>query len=87
MPFVKLKPGVRQKPIGQAKRKLADLKLEEKSGSAHDVQRRCADCYRKIRKQEARETIAMAAKRVKTFCPDCGKFFCLDCFNEKYSFM
>jgi hypothetical protein len=84
MPFKKLKSGPRQKSTGQTKRKLADHKLQEKEGSARDVRRRCVGFYEKIRKQESIETSAMAAKRIKTFCLDCGKFFCLDCFNEKH---
>jgi hypothetical protein len=38
MPFEKLKPGVRQKPTGQAKRKLADHKLVEKEGYGREKQ-------------------------------------------------
>lgn len=84
MPFEQLKPGPRQKSISQTKRKLADHKLEEKEGSARDVRRRCAGCYEKISQQESREVGHAAAKKVKTFCPDCDKFFCLDCFNQKH---
>ena len=84
MPFEKLKPGPSQKPIGQTKRKLADHKLEEKEGSARNVRRRCAGCYEKISQQQSRGIGHVAAKKVKTFCPDCDKFFCLDCFNQKY---
>ncbi len=85
MPFEKLKPGPKQKPTGQTKRKLADHMLEEKEGSARDVRRRCAGCYEKIsQQQQSREAGHAAAKKVKIFCPDCGKFFCLDCFNEKH---
>jgi hypothetical protein len=48
MPFEKMKPGPRQKSIGQTKRKLAHHKLEEKEGAARDVRRRCVGCYEKI---------------------------------------
>lgn len=59
--------------------------LEEKEGSARDVRSRCAGCYEKTsQKQQSREAGHAAAKKVKTFCPDCGKFLCLDCFNEKH---
>ena len=84
MPFEELKLGPRQKATSQVKRKLTDHKLEEKEGSAHDVRRRCVGCYEKFRQQQSRETSAMTAKRIKTFCPDCDQFFCLDCFNEKH---
>ena len=84
MPFEKLKPGPRQKSIGQTKRKLVDHKLEEKEGSARDVRRRCTGCYEKIREQQSREVSLATAKKVKTFCNDCETFFCLDCFNEKH---
>ena len=87
MPFEKLKPGPRQQSTSQTKRKLADHKLEEKEGSARDVRRRCAGCYEKIREQQSREASNAAAKKVKTFCSDCDKFFCLDCFNEKHHAM
>lgn len=56
----------------------------EESTSAHDVRRRCVGCYEKLRQQQSRETSATTAKRIKTFCPDCNPFFCLDCFNEKH---
>jgi hypothetical protein len=52
-----------------------------------DVRRRCAVCYEKTRQQQqqhSREAGHAAAKKVKTFCPDCGKYYCLDCFNEKH---
>ena len=84
MPFEKLKPGPRLKPTNQMKLKLVDHKLEEKEGSARDVRRPCAGCYEKISQQQSREAGHAAAKKVKTFCPDCDKFFCLDCFNEKH---
>jgi hypothetical protein len=83
-PFEKLKSGPRQQSASSSKRKLADHKLEEKEGSARDAQRRCAGCYEKIRQQQSREASATAAKRIKTFCADCDKYFCLDCFNEKH---
>jgi hypothetical protein len=76
MPFEKLKPGPRQKSIGQTKRKLADHKLEEKEGSARDVRRRYAGCYEKISQQQSREVGHAGEKKVKTFCPDC--------FNQKH---
>jgi hypothetical protein len=84
MSFEKLKPGVKQKPAAQAKPKLADHKLKEKEGSARDVRRRCAGCYEKIRQHQSREASLATAKKIKTFCSDCNKFFCLDCFNEKH---
>ena len=84
MAFEELKPGPRQKATNQIKRKLTDHKLEEKEGSARDVRRRWVGCYEKLRQQQSRETSAMTAKRIKTFCPDCDQFFCLDCFNEKH---
>ena len=83
-PFENLKPGPRKQSTQNSKRKLADHKLEEIEGPTRNVRRRCAGCYEKIRKQESREASAMAAKRIKTFCPDCDEFFCLDCFNEKH---
>lgn len=85
--FEKLKPGPIQKSIGQTKRKLADHKLEEKEGVARDVRRRCAGCYEKNREQQSREACHSTKKRVKTFCSDCNKFFCVDCFNEKHHAM
>jgi hypothetical protein len=84
-PIEMLKPGPRQQSASQSKRKLADHMLEEKEGSARDVRRRCAGCYEKTsRQQQSREAGHAAAKKVKTFCPDCGKVLCLDCFNEKH---
>ena len=87
MPFEKLKPGPRQKSIGQTKRKLADHKLEEKEGTARDIRRRCVGCYEKNREQQSRETCHSTTKRVKIFYSDCNKFFCLDCFIEKHHAM
>ena len=84
MPFEKLQPGPKQKLTGQTKRKLANHKLQEKEGSARDVRRRCAGCYEKTRQQQSREAGHAAAKKIKTFCPDCENFYCLDCFNEKH---
>jgi hypothetical protein len=75
---------VKQKPAVQAKRKLADHKLEEKESFARHVRRRCAGCYETIRQHQSREASLATAKKIKTFCFDCGKFFCLDCFNEKH---
>ena len=83
IPFEYFEPGPRKQSTQNSKRKLADHKLEEIEGPTSNVQRRCAGCYEKIRKQESREASAMAAKRIKNFCPDCDEFFCLDCFNEK----
>ena len=77
MPFEKLKPGPRQKSIGQTKRKLADHKLEGKEGTVRDVRRRCGGCYEKNREQQSREACHSTTKRVKTFCSDCNKFFVL----------
>ena len=59
-------------------------KLEEKKGSDCDVRRRCVGCYEKNREQQSREACHSKTKRIKTFCCDCHKFFCLDCFNEKH---
>ena len=84
MLFEELKPSSRQKATSQVKRKLTDHKLEEKEGCANDVRRWCVGCYEKLRQQQSRETSAMTAKRIKTFCPDCDQFFRLDCFNEKH---
>ncbi len=67
-----------------SKRKLTDHKLVEKEGSTRNVGRRCAGCYAKGRAQQSREASYAAAKKVKTFCSDCEKFFCLECFNDKH---
>ena len=85
LPYENSKPGPRERSTSQTKRKFADHKREEMEGTARDVRRRCVGCYEKIRQQQSREASATAARRIKTFCPDCGKFFCLDCFNEKHS--
>jgi hypothetical protein len=84
VPYENVKPGPRERSTSQTKRKLADHKLEEIEGSARDVRRRCVGCYEKIRQQQSREASAASAKKIKTFCPDCDKFFCLDCFNERH---
>jgi hypothetical protein len=84
MPMEKLKPGPRQQSASHSKRKLADHKLEEKEGSTHNIDRRCTGCYAKRRAQQSREASRAAAKKVKTFCSDCEKFFCLECFNDKH---
>jgi hypothetical protein len=84
MPFEKLRSDPRQKSTGRTKRKLADHKLEEKEGFARDVRRRCAGCCEKNRQQQPREVNLATAKKIKTFCSDCEKFFCLDFFNEKH---
>ena len=75
----KLKPGPREQSISYLKRKLVDHKLEEKEGSAREVRRRYAGCYEKI-KEESREPSLAAAKKIKTFCADCDKFYCLHFF-------
>ena len=67
-----------------SKRKLADHKFKEKEGSTRNVGRRCTGCYAKRRAQQSREASRAAAKKVKTFCSDCEKFFCLECFNDKH---
>ena len=84
MPFEKLKPGPRQQPTSHSKRKLADHKLERLERSTRDGRRRCAGCYEKNRQEQSREASNARAKKIKTFCSDCDKFFCLDCFNEKH---
>jgi len=84
MPIEKLKPGPRQQLTSHSKRKLGDHKLEEKKGSDRDARRRCVGCYEKNREQQSREACHSTTKKIKTFCPDCNKFFCLDCFNEKH---
>ena len=84
VPFESLKPGPREQSISYLKRKLADYKLEEKEGAAHEVRRHCAGCYEKIREEESREPSLAVAKKIKTFCADCDKFYCLHCFNEKH---
>ena len=84
MPFEKLKPGPRQQSTSHSKRKLADHKLEQLERSTRDGRRRCAGCYEKNRQEQSREARNATAKKIKTFCSDCDKFFCLDCFNEKH---
>jgi hypothetical protein len=84
MPMEKLKPGARQQSASHSKRKLADHKLEEKEGSTRNIGRRYTGCYAKRRAQQSREASRAAAKKVKTFCSDCEKFFCLECFNDKH---
>ena len=79
----KLKPGPRQQPARHSKCKLAVHKLEEKEGSTRNVGTRCTGCYAKGRAEQPREASNAAAKKVKTFCSDCDKFFCLECFNDK----
>ncbi len=64
-----------------------DHQLEEKKGSDRDVRGRCVGCYEKNREQQSREVSYAAAKKIKTFCPDCDKFFCLECFNQKHHVM
>jgi hypothetical protein len=77
-----LKPEPRQKPRREVRYNSAEHKLQEKGESARDVRRRCAGCYEKIRQEESREASAAAAKKVKTFCAECGKFFCLASFTK-----
>ncbi len=86
-PIEKLKPGPKQQSAIHSKRKLADHKLEEKDGSTRNVGRRCAGCYANGRAQHSREASNAAAKKVKTFCSDCDKNFCLECFNDKHHAM
>ena len=62
---------------------LIDHKLEERNGSDHDIRIGCAGCYEKTRQQQSREASNATAKKVKTFCSDCDKFFCLGCLNEE----
>jgi hypothetical protein len=81
VPSENLKTGPRQQSTSHLKHKLADHKLEEEEGSARNVRRRCAGCYEKNRKQQSREACHATTKKIKTFCFDCNKFFCLDCFN------
>ena len=90
VPYENLKRGPGERSTSQTKRNLADHKLEEMEGAARDVirprdvRRRCFGCYEEIRQQQSRDATAISAKIIKTFCPDCDKFFCLDCFNEKH---
>ncbi len=73
--------------LRSSKRKLADQKLEEKEGSDRDVRRRCTSCYEKIRQQQSREASNATAKKIKTFCSNSDKFYCLAYFNEKHHAM
>ena len=66
-PSEKLKPGPKQKPTGQAKRKLADHTLEELERSTRDNRRRCAGCYEKNREKQSKEASNSATKKIKTF--------------------
>jgi hypothetical protein len=84
MPSENLKPGPRQQSTSQTKRKLVDHTLEEIELSARDVRRRCAGCYEKIRQEKSREASLAVAKKIKTFCSDCEKFYCPDCINQKH---
>ncbi len=83
-PIEKLKLSPRQQSASHSKRKLADHKLEEKEGSTRKIGRRCTGCYAKGRTQQSREASYAAAKKVKTFCSDCDKFFCFGCFDNKH---
>ncbi len=87
IPFEKLKPRPKQQSTSNSKCELVDHKLEEKEGSARNVRRRCTGCYEKGREQQSREASYATAKKIKTFCSDCEKYFCLDCFNEKHHAM
>ena len=78
VPYENLKPGPRERSTSQTKRKLADHKLEEKKGSTRNVGGRCTGCYAKGRTEQSREASNAAAKKVKTFCSDCDKFFVLN---------
>jgi hypothetical protein len=52
---------------------------EESGNSLSDVSGLDADFAKQSRKASA-----TAAEKIKTFCSDCDKYFCLDCFNEKH---
>ena len=69
------------------KRKLAGYQLKEKQGFDRDVRRRCVGCYAKSREQQSTEACHTTTKRIKVFCSDCNKLFCLDCFQEKHHAM
>ena len=84
VPYENLKPGPRERSTSQTKRKLADHKLEEKEGSTRNAGRQCTGCYAKGRAEQSREASNAAAKKVKTFCSDCDKYFCLECVNDKH---
>ena len=64
-----------------------DCYRRKKEGSMRDIGRQCAGCYAKGSAQQSREAGYAAAKKVKTFCSDCDKFFCLECFNDKHHAM
>ena len=83
LPLENVKPGPKEHSTSQTKRKLADHKLEESEESNRHIRRRCASCYEKIRQQQSREASNVTAKKIKTFCSDCDKFYCFDSFNEK----
>jgi hypothetical protein len=42
---------------------------------------------REIRQQQSREASNTTAKKIKTFCSDCDKFYYLSCFNDKHHAM
>jgi hypothetical protein len=86
-PYENLKPGPKPQSTSQMKPKLTDHKLEEIEDADRDVRKRCAVCYEKIRQQQSREASNATAKKVKTFCSNCDKFYCLSCFNEKHDAM
>jgi hypothetical protein len=62
VPFGDLKPRPTERSTSRTKHKLANHKLEEMEGSARDQSREASD---------------VAAKKIKTFCSDCNKFFVL----------
>jgi len=65
----------RQQSASDLKLKLADHKLKEKEISVRIIRKRCADCYEKSTEQQSREMSHATAKKIKTFCFDCHKFF------------
>lgn len=75
---------LRERSTNQTKRKLADHKLEEQEGSTRDVGSRCTGCYAKRRVEQSRSASNASAKKLKIFCSDCDKYFCLQCFNDRY---
>ncbi|CAF1656880.1 unnamed protein product, partial [Adineta ricciae] len=64
VPFENLKPGPKQQPTNERKRKHTDHLLEEMKGTARNGRRRCVGCYEKIRQQQSREASAITAKRM-----------------------
>ena len=82
--FENLKPGPRERSRSRMKRRLTDQNLEKIEGSDRDLRRRCGGCYVRIRQQQSKKASNAIAKKVKPFCPDCNKFNCIGCFNEKH---